>query len=335
LSAYVVVVLVPPLEPMLARAVPRLPGPHVLPGGTRLEPKYDGFRLLVFCEAGRVFLQSRNLRDLTAAFPEIADAAVALGEDVVIDGEAVIHIEGRLDFGALQRRMNRRPRTVAELARRQPAHLIAFDLLHHAGTDLLTWPYRERRAALESLFQSHELQAPWALTPATADPDEARAWMRQWASAGVEGIVAKGAGQIYEPGRRSWHKYRTRDTAEAVIGAMTGTPARPGTVLLGRYTPEGELRLVARSAPLSLPLRAELAPQLTPAGPGHPWQGVRFSAHWGSREQLQFTPVEPEMVGEFSGDTTIDNGRWRHPVRLVRIRAELTPAETPLFGETP
>lgn len=295
------------------------------------EPKFDGFRMLAFCSAGEVFLQSRNGRDLTAGFPEIAEAAIALGEDVVIDGEAVIHTDGRFDFGALQQRGTRNARAAADLARRQPAHLVAFDLLHHQGADMLTWPYRERRAALESLFQGHGLHAPWALTPTTSTAGQAQQWMRRWGGAGVEGIVAKGAAQPYQPGRRGWQKYRSRDTAEAVIGAVTGTLARPETVLLGRYSAEGELRLVARSAPLPPPLRTELAARVRPAGREHPWHGMRVSSRWGSRDELEFTPVAPELVAEFQGDTAIDRGRWRHPVRLHRLRADMSIEDVPAY----
>ncbi|WP_351233889.1 hypothetical protein [Streptomyces sp. NPDC002133] len=145
-----------PLEPMLAKPVPQLPGPGALPGGLAFEPKYDGFRLLVFAGAD-AFLQSRSGGDLTGAFPEIAAAAAALDENVVIDGEAVIYSGGRLDFGALQQRMGRRPRNVARLASEQPAHLVAFDLLQHADAEMLDWTYQERRAALESLFQGHDM----------------------------------------------------------------------------------------------------------------------------------------------------------------------------------
>ncbi|MFF8842060.1 DUF2188 domain-containing protein [Streptomyces sp. NPDC015127] len=325
-------VLVPPVEPMLARAVSGLPGPGALPGGTVFEPKYDGYRLIVFADAEGVFLQSRNGRDLTAFFPEIADAAAALGEDVVIDGEVVIHTGGRLDFSALQQRINRRPRTVARFARDTPAHLIAFDLLQHAGAEMLTWPYRERRAALESLFQGHGLEAPWALSPSTTDRDEAQRWLRKWAAVGVEGLVAKGLGQAYEPGRRGWQKYRSRHTAEAVVGAVTGTLKRPESVLLGRYDAGGELRLVARSTPLPAALRSELGGLFTAAGPDHPWRGVRISSHWGSREPLDFTPVAPQVVAEFYGDTAVDRGRWRHPVRLHRVRTDMTPDDLPLHG---
>ncbi|WP_446590428.1 ATP-dependent DNA ligase [Streptomyces sp. LARHCF249] len=314
---------------MVARAVPRLPGTRALPGGTVFEPKYDGYRLLVFAAAGEAFLQSRSGKDLTAGFPEIAEAALALGEDVVLDGEAVVYREGRLDFGALQQRTSGGARSVGRLVREQPAHLIAFDLLHHAGADLLTWPYRQRRAALESLFQGHGLHAPWALTPTTADPALAKDWMRQWAQLGVEGIVAKGQEQPYQPGRRGWQKYRFRDTAEAVIGAVTGTLARPETVLLGRYTPDGELRLVARSTPVSNALRKELRERLAPAEAEHQWLDVRISSHWGSRDPLDFTCVQPDLVAEFHGDAAVDRGRWRHPVRLHRLRTEITPDEIP------
>ncbi|NUK25999.1 ATP-dependent DNA ligase [Streptomyces lunaelactis] len=326
--------LAPPVEPMLARAVPRLPGLAALPGGSVFEPKYDGFRLLVFADAdGRVFLQSRNGRDLTGAFPEIADAAAALGEDVVIDGEAVIYTGGRLDFSALQHRMNRRPRTVALLVREQPAHLVAFDLLQHTGTELLSWSYAERRAALESLFQGHGLQAPWALTPSTTDRALAEEWLTEWTAVGVEGLVIKGLEQTYQPGRRGWLKYRTRNTAEAVIGAVTGSVIRPETVLLGRYTTDGHFLLVARSTSLAPRLRAELGGGLlTPAGADHPWRDVHFTSHWGSRDPLAFTPVAPQLVAEFHGDTAVDRGRWRHPVNLHRLRIDLTPDDVPLYG---
>jgi ATP-dependent DNA ligase len=320
---------------MLALPVPQLPGPTALPGGTVFEPKYDGYRMLVFAHAGHVYLQSRNLRDLTAAFPEIAEAATALGEDVVLDGEAVIYAGGRLDFAALQQRMNRRPGAVAQLATEQPAHFIAFDLLEHAGAEMLGWPYRERRGALESLFQGHGLQAPWALTPSTADRRQAEQWLQDWAGMGVEGVVAKGADQPYLPGRRGWRKIRSRDTAEAIVGAVTGLITRPDTLLLGRYTPDGQLRLVARTTPLTPALRAELGRLLTSARPQHPWQDMRISSHWSSREPLDFTCVAPHLVAEFLGDTAIDDGRWRHPVQVKRIRTDLAPQDVPAAGEYP
>ncbi|MFE6133710.1 RNA ligase family protein [Streptomyces sp. NPDC056437] len=319
----------PPVVPMAAQALVRLPAPGAMPGGMVFEPKYDGYRLLVFAHGGEVFLQSRNLRDLTGAFPEIAEAAAALGEDVVLDGEVVIHTGGRLDFTALQRRLNRRPATAARLAAKQPAHFIAFDLLEHAGTDMLTWRYTERRAALESFFQRHALHTPWQLTPATTDRDLAEQWLTEWGGLGVEGVVAKGAQQPYQPGQRRWFKIRSRDTAEAVVGAVTGPVTRPNALLFGRYTRGGRLRLVARTTPLPLALRDEIGRLLTPAGPGHPWWGMRLTVTWGSRDPLSFTCVDPDLVVEFRGDTAIDAGRWRHAVRAQRTRPDLTPSDIP------
>ena len=113
------------------------------------------------------------------------------------------------------------------------------------------------------------------------------------------------------------------------MGAVTGPITRPNALLLGRYTRAGRLRLVARTAPLPLALRDEIGGLLTPAGPGHPWWGMRLTAGWGSREPLSFTCVDPDLVVEFLGDTAVDVGRWRHPVRAQRTRTDLTPRDVP------
>ncbi|GGT56261.1 ATP-dependent DNA ligase [Streptomyces kurssanovii] len=317
---------------MQAQPLARLPAAGALPGRLVFEPKYDGFRMLVFAHSGSVLLQSRNLRDLTPAFPEIAEAAADLGEDVVLDGEVVTYTGGRLDFAALQQRLNRRPQTVTRLRAEQPAFFIAFDLLERHGSDLLTWPYAQRRSALETLFAERALQAPWQLTPATDDRALAEQWLSEWGGRGVEGVVAKEADQPYLPGRRGWRKIRSRDTAEAIIAAVTGSVSHPNTLLLGRYTTAGRLRLVARTTPLRLAHRRELGAFLTPAGPGHPWWTMRLTTQWGSREPLTFTCVRPDLVVEFLGDTTIDRGRWRHPVQLQRLRTDLGPSDVTPFS---
>lgn len=324
--------LTPPVDPMLARAVDVLPPAHALPGGLAFEPKWDGYRLLVFHTQGRVYLQSQVGTDLTTAFPEIADAAALLPQDTVIDGEAVIYQGGRLDFSALQHRLNRPAATTARLAREHPAHLVAFDLLQQGDTELLRQPYRERRAGLEALFEEQRLRAPWSLTPVTADREQAEEWLRTWPAVGAEGLVVKGLGQSYRPGQRGWIKIRARDTAEAVIGAVTGAITHPDSVLLGRYDAEGVLRLVARSTQLSPALQKDLGRLLQPAAAGHPWTGMRITSTWGSRDALAFSIVEPEHVAEFHGDTAVDHGRWRHPVRLLRIRADMAIADAPAFG---
>ncbi|HET6359312.1 hypothetical protein [Streptomyces sp.] len=161
-------------------------------------------------------------------------------------------------------------------------------------------------------------------------------WLTEWTAVGVEGLVIKGLDQTYQPGRRGWLKYRTRNTAEAVIGAVTGSVIRPGTVLLGRYTIDGHFLLVARSTPLGAP--ASCGARRRPAHPRRRRPPLaRRSLHFalGSREPLVFTPVAPQLVAEFHGDTAVDRGRWRHPVNLHRLRIDLTPDDVSLYGAEP
>jgi ATP-dependent DNA ligase len=298
------------------------------------EPKWDGYRLLVFAHAdGRVVLQSRNGRDLTAAFPELAAAAAALGEDAVVDGEAVIYTGGRLSFTALQHRLGRPAHATRRLAAEQPAHLVAFDLLQRGDTELLGSPFQDRRSALQELFDDHALQAPWSLTPASTDRAQVQEWMSSWTAVGVEGVVAKGLAQTYQPGRRGWLKVRAKHTAGAVIGAVTGPLERPDTLLLGRYDTTGTLRLTARSTPLLPTVREDLARLLTPSSVGHPWAGMRITTHWGSRDSLVFTCVTPDQIAEFDADTAFDRGRYRHPVRIRRLRPDMAPDDIPPFEQ--
>ncbi|GAB2607047.1 hypothetical protein GCM10027168_44870 [Streptomyces capparidis] len=198
---------------------------------------------------------------------------------------------------------------------------------------LLRSPYRRRRAALEELFASCGLTAPWALSPADADPARAREWIEQWAAVGVEGVLwPRAPARTYQPGRRGWLKIRSRHTAETLIGAVTGHRAHADTLLLGRYDTDGLLRLIARTTPLTDTAADDVARVLVPAGPSHPWRGMRITARWGSREPLAFTCVEPAAVVEFSGDTAVDAGRWRHPVRALRLRPDLASADVPTAG---
>ncbi|WP_328380771.1 ATP-dependent DNA ligase [Streptomyces sp. NBC_00440] len=294
---------------MLARTAKTLPRPDALPGGTQYEAKVDGFRCLIFTGSDGVFLQSRSgSLALTRAFPEVVDAAAALrDEGMVLDGELVAQNEGRLDFPALQARARHTKSRARELATQSPAEVILFDVLQLRGRELLDVPLYERRTLLEDLFVRRALEAPWALCPATGDVVEAAAWLDPaWGRVGVEGCVAKARNGRYQPSARGWTKVRSRESAEAVIGAVTGSRAHPSGVLLGRWDQNEELRLVARSTPLPARLRAELAGLLAPAGAEHPWHGVRFAAGWGSRDLLNFTCVQPDVVGEFEGDAAID-----------------------------
>ncbi|WP_079072776.1 ATP-dependent DNA ligase [Streptomyces canus] len=316
-------------EPMLATPTP---GPTLHPGHAA-EPKWDGYRALLGRWTGdRVMIRSRSGGNLTPAFPEIVAAASELPDDTALDGELVVWEDDRLAFERLQQRAHRRAATAARAAEQWPAHFVAFDLLR-AGTDLTSQPYRTRRAALERLFADHSLQAPWTLCPSTTDPKKAAEWL-EWSAVGLEGLVFKRLDQQYVSGFRAWRKYRFRHTTEAVVGAVTGAPTAPTTALLGRLDASGRLQYVGRTTALNLSVRQALAAELQPGGTAHPWTGWTFSAGWGSREQLAVQLVEPVMVAEIAVDVSRDAaGRWRHPVRLERVRSDLIPDDVPLFGK--
>ncbi|WP_326779689.1 ATP-dependent DNA ligase [Streptomyces longwoodensis] len=315
---------------MLADGRPNLPRNGALPGGLAYEQKTDGYRAILFAGPGRAFLQSRNGADLTGAFPEIASAGRAQPGPLVLDGELVVAHDGRLHFGELQRRARRRGAGARQAAADRPAHLIVFDVLDTADGPLLDEPYRERRARLKELFADGVLATPFALCPATTDRATAEGWLDPaWGAVGIEGVVVKGQAQRYEPGHRGWIKVRARATTEAVVASVTGAVGAPSTLLLGRYDQAGRLRYVARTAPLTRAARQELGALLVPAGPRHPWAGRRFTAGWGTREVLDHTPVEQDFVVEFAGDTSVDEGVYRHPVRFLRVRDDL--GEAPPF----
>ncbi|WP_234444190.1 MULTISPECIES: ATP-dependent DNA ligase [Streptomyces] len=313
-------------EPMLAAPVETLPR-----GDVAYEIKWDGYRCLLGTDGGLPVLRSRRGTDLAPAFADLAEAAVRdLPAGVLLDGEIVIWHDGRLDFGRLQRRLGRGPAAVAREIAATPAHYVVFDLLHEGGEDLLALPYRERRRRLEALCAG--LAPPWTLCPMTRDRADAEEWMRRLAPAGVEGIVAKRLGRRYEPGRRGWSKVRSRETTEAVVGAVTGTRARPGSLLLGRYDGE-RLRYTGRTTPLAPVLAREIGALLAPAPAGHPWAGRQFSAGWGTDELLDVTLVSPRQVLEVAADVSLDAaGRWRHPVRAVRLRPDMSQDDVPAFG---
>ncbi|GGT30208.1 hypothetical protein GCM10010286_64180 [Streptomyces toxytricini] len=230
----------------------------------------------------------------------MAAAEQQLPHGLVLDGELLVwDIEaGRLSFEALHRLAAARARGAPALAARWPAYFAAFDVLQRHGVGLLQRPYAERRALLENLFADHALTAPWAsLVPMTTDLATAREWLDSWTDvSGVEGIVAKGLTTRYLPGYRGWTKIRRRDTTEAIIGAITGTLTRPQLLILGRYDDGGRLRAVARTAPLRPDQSRQVAEHLAPAGSGHPFEGVRFPAAWGSRDALDVVLVRPNLT---------------------------------------
>ncbi|MGW3160403.1 ATP-dependent DNA ligase [Streptomyces sp. NPDC001089] len=318
-------------EPMLTTPVPT----PDLPPGWAGEPKWDGFRALLHTDADRVALRSRRGTDMTLAFPDIAAAAVQLPDATALDGELVVWEDDRLAFERLQSRLQRRGAAAARAAEEWPAHFVAFDLLRLSGTDATAWPYRRRRAALQSMFTARRLTAPWTLSPSNTNPDTVREWLT-WTSVGVEGLVFKRLDEPYRPAARGWRKYKVRETTEAIVGAVTGSPAAPSTLLLGRYDDQEHLQYIGRTTTLPRAAGAPLAGLLTVARAGHPWTGWSFSAGWGSRETLDVTLVDPELVVEVAADVARDKaGRWRHPARWHRVRTDLTPNDVPRSATSP
>ncbi|MFI8234930.1 ATP-dependent DNA ligase [Streptomyces sp. NPDC085900] len=316
-------------DPVLTSAVP---GPD-LPARSAAEPKWDGYRAQLARRGDHVLLRSRHGTDMTSAFPEIRAAAIAqLPEQTGLDGELVVWEAGRLAFELLQQRLARRGAGATHAATQWPAHYVVFDLLHLGDTDLASWSYARRRAALEGLFADAGMGAPFTLCPSTTDPATAHKWLT-WASVGVEGLCFKRLDEPYRAGARSWTKYKVRETADAIVGAVTGPVTAPSTLLLGRHDRAGRLRYTGRTTALTRAASADLGHLLTPAVGPHPWTGRTFSAGWHTREPLDVALVRPQLVVEVAVDVARDAaGRWRHPVRLHRLRPDVAAADVAPFG---
>ncbi|GAB3195927.1 ATP-dependent DNA ligase [Geodermatophilus arenarius] len=320
-----------PVAVELARPVRDLPVASALPGGCRYEPKWDGYRLVVVRGRAGTRLWSKQGRDLTDRFPDLAAAALAqVPAGTVLDGEAVVWNGERLDFGLLQRRMVTAPSRMAALAAAHPASYVAFDLLAAGSSDQRRRPFRSRRAALEEL--ARRWAPPLQLSPVTADPEEARGWAADLRPLGVEGLVAKGAATRYAGGRREWLKVKSWETTEVLAGGVIGPVDRPSQLVAGRWR-DGELVVVGRTGPLSPAQSAELAAVLTPAGDDHPWpERIGTGRFGGGRLSVALTRVQPTAVVEVSADAALTAGVFRHPLRYVRVRPDLRPADVPPAG---
>jgi ATP-dependent DNA ligase len=278
--------------------------------------------------AGAVSVVSRHGRDLSRYFPDVALAvAVQLASPAVLDGELVVWASGRLEFSALQARLVAGGR-LAELVVTRPASYVVFDLLEVAGVDVRPLPYRQRRQLLEVLLA--DARPPLQLTPQTTDRAEALVWFTDWAAAGVEGLVVRGLDQPYLPNVRGWMKIRRRRTVEAVVGAVSGGSLEaPARLVLGAHDGDGRLRVLGSTTALAAAVAREVGAVLRPPQRPHPWPTVMHShllgGLAGQRPATAVTLVEPATVVEVAADTAFDAGRWRHPVRFLRIRAELHP----------
>ena len=317
-----------PVAVALAKPVPAIPPRTALPGGCVYEPKWDGYRLVVVRTATSTRLWSKQGRDLTDRFPDVAAAALAqVPAGTVVDGEVVIWNGSRLDFGLLQQRMVTAASRIGALVAAHPASYVAFDLLATGGEDLRGQRLSRRRAALEQV--ADRWAPPMQLSPSTSDPDEARRWFADFRAAGVEGLVAKGANTRYAPGRREWLKVKSWETTEVLAGGVIGTLDNPSQLVAGRYR-DGELVVVGRTSPLSPAQSAELAAVLTAAGSDHPWPDrIGTGRFGGGRLSVPLTRVAPEVVVEVSADAALQAGVFRHPLRYVRVRPDLQPGDLP------
>jgi ATP-dependent DNA ligase len=329
--------VMPPVAPMLAKPVDTIPD-----GDYVFEPKWDGFRSVVFRDGAEVEIGSRNERPMTRYFPELVAAVLAhLPDRCVIDGEIVLPDfgTGRLDFEALQLRIHPAASRVRLLAEQTPAHFVAFDLLALDSADYTERPFLERRAALEMALAG--AGSPIHLTPITADKTVAAQWFSQFEGAGLDGLIAKSPDLTYQPDKRVMLKIKHERTADCVVAGFrphkTGDDAI-GSLLLGLYRPDGGLASVGVVGAFPMAMRRELRAELDPlitTFDEHPWnwarpaEGVRTPraaeySRWNVGKDLSFVPLRPERVVEVRYDH-MEGPRFRHTAQFVRWRPDRSP----------
>jgi ATP-dependent DNA ligase len=331
----------PPIEPMLAKLTDELPE-----GDTFLyEPKWDGFRAIVFRGDGDVYIQSRDLRPLDRYFPELHEAlAEGLPEGCVLDGEIVIAGRRGLDFDALQMRLHPAASRVAKLAAETPSAFVAFDALAAGGRDLRDIVMSERRAQLETLLAG--AKPPIHLTPMTRDRSIAVEWLSRFEGAGLDGVIAKPENGIYQPGKRAMIKVKHARTADCVVAGFrwhkAGKNERVGSLLLGLYDESGRLHHVGVTSSFTMARRRELAEELAPlrerALDEHPWKEWAEAdsegttrmpggqSRWSAGKDLSWEPLRIERVCEVKYDH-MQGDRFRHAAVFARWRPDKQPSD--------
>lgn len=324
---------------MLARLAEELPA-----GAFLYEPKWDGFRAIVFRGGSDVFIQSRDLRPLDRYFPELHAACLAaLPDGSIVDGEIVIATPHGLDFDALQLRLHPAASRVAKLAEATPASFVAFDLIAVDGRDLRAAPQHERRVLLETLLAG--VEPPLHLTPVTRDPAVASEWLSRFEGAGLDGVIAKPERGIYEPGRRAMIKVKHARTADCVVAGFrwhkNGKDRLVGSLLLGLYDDKGALHHVGVTSAFTMATREQLARELAPlrerALEGHPWRdwadaGSEMTrmpggqSRWSAGKDLSWEPLRIERVCEVKYDH-MQGPRFRHAAIFLRWRPDKRPAD--------
>jgi ATP-dependent DNA ligase len=329
--------VMPPVLPMLAKPV------KSVPEGQHYEPKWDGFRAIVFRDGDEVEIGSRNTKPMTRYFPEVVEALREhLPPRCVVDGEIIVaSADGRgLDFEALQQRIHPAVSRVTLLSRETPASMVAFDLLALGDDDLTSRPFAERRAALEATLGPAG-HAPVHVTPMTSDVDEAREWFVRFEGAGLDGLIAKKGDLRYQPDKRVMSKIKHERTADCVVAGYRVHKSGPeaiGSLLLGLYTVDGTLASVGVVGAFTMARRRELFAELQPLVTdfeGHPWNWAAHEAgertprknetsRWNAGKDLSFTPLRPERVVEVRYDY-LEGERFRHTTQFVRWRPDRDP----------
>jgi ATP-dependent DNA ligase len=260
---------------------------------------------------------------LTSAFPDLAAAAeFHCGAGTVLDGEAVVWVDGRLHFEHLQQRLARRTSHASRGER--PASYVAFDVLAVDGQDQRGLSYAIRRARLERL--AADWAPPLEICPSTADRDEAMGWSTDYRPAGIEGLVIKSANARYPTGRRDWIKVKNRQTREVIVGAVIGSIRRPESVIAAALI-DGELAVVGRTVSLTTAQATHLAKHLTPADDDHAWPDEIGAGVFGQRARVAITKVRPVLVLEVAADPALQGRRYRHPLRYLRLRPDMDPTD--------
>jgi ATP-dependent DNA ligase len=313
----------PPLVPMLARAAEQIPsGP-----GWLYEPKWDGFRAIVFRDGSEVHVGSRNATPLQRFFPEILDPLrAALPDRAVVDGEIIIATPRGLDFDALQMRLHPAASRVARLAGETPATVILFDLIGEGDDDLRERPLLARR---ESLLGAVTPNPRVAVTPQTADFDEAKDWFTKYEGAGLDGIIAKPEDSTYRGGDRGWTKVKHLRTVDCVVGGyrMEVKGRGVGSLLLGLYDSAGVFHHTGHTSSFSAQERRDLVELLKPLTGGESFGGGRTPgtpSRWSSGKDAAWTAVTPTLVCEVSFDH-LQGQRFRHAARFLRWRQDRDP----------
>ncbi len=323
--------VLPPVEPMLAKAASKVPTD---PGVWSFEPKWDGFRALVFRDGDDVVLQSRNGRELGRYFPELLEA---LRDEVaprcVLDGEVVVPgaIGGRvrLDWESLSQRIHPAASRVSMLAQQTPAHFIGFDALATGTSSLMDEPFRVRRAALGELIDE---KRRCHVTRTTEDPEQGAHWLTTFEGAGLDGVIAKRLDGHYVPGRREMVKVKhVRDADCVAIGYRIHKSGEGvGSILLGLYRDDGQLQMVGGAASFTVNARSALLADLEPLRIGDDVVYDGEASRWNAVADRRWIPVRPERVAEVAYDqmegNTTNGQRFRHTVRFVRWRPDRDPA---------